>query len=175
MCLAPTAEGWEDHPVALSLWYEDWAMQPMQTPTGKIEIYSTGLAENFPEDKTRPVVPHWIEESEDLKERLSCDRAEQYPFLMITNDPRWRVHSEHDDVTWLREIKTCKVKGPDGYMYEPVWLNPIDAGKLGIAYEEQRDAATTRMPADPYSEARSSPSVRCPARCTRTMGRVSMP
>ena len=52
---------------------------------------------------------------------------------MVTNHPRWRVHSEHDDVTWLREIETCKVKGPDGYMYEPVWLNPIDAGKLGIA------------------------------------------
>jgi len=52
---------------------------------------------------------------------------------MITNHPRWRVHSEHDDVTWLREIGTCKVKGPDGYMYEPVWLNPIDAGKLGIS------------------------------------------
>ena len=132
MCLAPTAEDWENDPVALTAWYEDWSKQPMQTPTGKIEIYSTGLAEHFPDDKTRPVVPHWIEESEDLKERLSCERAKDYPFLMITNHPRWRVHSEHDDVTWLREIGTCKVKGPDGYMYEPVWLNPVDAGKLGI-------------------------------------------
>jgi predicted molibdopterin-dependent oxidoreductase YjgC len=30
-------------------------------------------------------------------------------------------------MTWLREIHTCKIKGPDGYLYEPVWLNPADA------------------------------------------------
>ena len=50
----------------------------------------------------------------------------------MSNHPRWRVHSEHDDVTWFREIETCKVKGPDGYLYEPVWMNPADAGRLGI-------------------------------------------
>jgi trimethylamine-N-oxide reductase (cytochrome c) len=27
---------------------------------------------------------------------------------------------------------TCKVKGPDGYMYEPLWINPLDAAKRGI-------------------------------------------
>ena len=42
------------------------------------------------------------------------------------------MHAQHDDVTWLREIETCKVTGPDGYKYEPIWVNPIDAGKLGL-------------------------------------------
>ena len=27
---------------------------------------------------------------------------------------------------------TCKVTGPDGYQYEPVWINPKDAAKLGV-------------------------------------------
>jgi trimethylamine-N-oxide reductase (cytochrome c) len=36
-------------------------------------------------------------------------------------------------MTWLREIHTCKVKGQDGYLYEPVWLNPADAGDRGIS------------------------------------------
>ncbi len=27
---------------------------------------------------------------------------------------------------------TCKVKGWDGYMYEPVWLHPTEAAKRGI-------------------------------------------
>ena len=58
--------------------------------------------------------------------------AEAYPLLLVSNHPRWRTHAEHDDVTWLREIKTCKVKGADGYMYEPVWINPVDAGPRGI-------------------------------------------
>ena len=132
MCLAPTAEGWEDDPVALTRWYEDPASQPLSTPTRKIEIYSTGLAEHFPDDQERPVVPHWIEETAEHQERRSCERALRYPFLLVSNHPRWRVHSEHDDVTWMREIRTCKVEGPDGYRYEPVWLNPVDAGKLGL-------------------------------------------
>jgi trimethylamine-N-oxide reductase (cytochrome c) len=42
------------------------------------------------------------------------------------------VHAQLDDVTWFREISTCKVKGPDGYLYEPVWLSPADAAERGI-------------------------------------------
>jgi trimethylamine-N-oxide reductase (cytochrome c) len=37
------------------------------------------------------------------------------------------VHSQHDDVTWLREIETGKVRGPDGYQYHPLWIHPQDA------------------------------------------------
>ena len=37
-----------------------------------------------------------------------------------------------DDIPWFREIPTCKVTGPDGYKYEPVWINPRDAEKRGI-------------------------------------------
>ena len=33
---------------------------------------------------------------------------------------------------WLREIPTCKVMGPDGYAYEPLWVNPADAQTLGL-------------------------------------------
>ena len=51
---------------------------------------------------------------------------------MMSNHPRWRVHAQLDDVPWFREISTCKVY-IDGYGYEPVWLNPKTAAKLGIA------------------------------------------
>ena len=77
-------------------------------------------------------MPKWIEESDAHHERLTNDRGKDYPFLMMSNHPRWRVHAEHDDITWLREIETCKVTGPDGYAYEPVWINPADARRLGI-------------------------------------------
>ena len=33
---------------------------PLSTPTGKLEFYSTGLAEHFPDDDERPPVPKWI-------------------------------------------------------------------------------------------------------------------
>ncbi|MDR1358595.1 MAG: hypothetical protein LBJ48_04495, partial [Coriobacteriales bacterium] len=37
-----------------------------------------------------------------------------------------------DDITWLREIETCKVRGADGYLYEPCWLAPEDAEARGL-------------------------------------------
>jgi trimethylamine-N-oxide reductase (cytochrome c) len=43
------------------------------------------------------------------------------------------VHANHQDITWFREIPTCKVRGPDGYQYHPVWIHPEDAKVRGIA------------------------------------------
>ena len=65
-------------------------------------------------------------------ESLEGERCKQYPLLMVSNHPRWRHHSQCDDIPWLREIPTSKVKGYDGYMYEPVWLDPAAAAKRGI-------------------------------------------
>ncbi len=130
--LIPTREGWEDEPVGLTPFVEDPKANPLETPTGKIEFYSVPLAENFPDDHIRGPVAHWIEKGDGHDDRRSSERAKKYPFLIVSNHPRWRVHAEFDDVEWLREIETCKVIGPDGYAYEPLWVNPVDAEKLGI-------------------------------------------
>jgi hypothetical protein len=50
----------------------------------------------------------------------------------MSNHGRWRVHAQCDDITWTREAPTCKVKGFDGYLYEPVWINTQDAAQRGI-------------------------------------------
>jgi trimethylamine-N-oxide reductase (cytochrome c) len=42
------------------------------------------------------------------------------------------MHAQCDDIPWSREIPTCKVKGWDGYLYEPVWIHPQDASKRDI-------------------------------------------
>jgi predicted molibdopterin-dependent oxidoreductase YjgC len=42
------------------------------------------------------------------------------------------VHSQHDDINWFHEIRTSKVRGADGYLYEPVWLHPAEAEARGI-------------------------------------------
>lgn len=130
--MSPTRENWEEEPAGMIEFYEDPQAHPLETPTGKIEYYSTALAEHFPDDHVRGPVPHWIEETPEHQERISCERAKKYPYLLVTNHPRWRVHAQHDDIPWLREIETCKVIGPDGYAYEPLWVNPVDAAKLGL-------------------------------------------
>jgi molybdopterin guanine dinucleotide-containing S/N-oxide reductase-like protein len=128
----PTDPNWKQYAPGLRKFYEDPEKNPLQTPSGKIEFYSARLAENFPEDKERPPVPHWIEKGETHDERISSERAKDYPLMVLSNHPHWRVHANHDDITWCREAPTCKVTGPDGYKYEPLWINPQDAAARGI-------------------------------------------
>lgn len=127
----PYADGWEERPAGFAEFCDDPEGHPLGTPSGKLEIYSTQLAAAFPEDKERRAYPHYIEESEEHHENLAGPRAKDYPFLLVSNHPRWRVHANMDDITWLRELS--KVTGPDGYAYEPVWINPTDAHVLGVS------------------------------------------
>jgi len=130
--VVPTAPDWEKDPAGLTKFYEDPEANPLETPSGKLEFYSERLARYFPDDDERPPVPHWVEKSEMHDERLSSDRTKKYPLLLMSNHPRWRLHAQCDDISWTREAPTCKVKGPDGYMYEPLWIHPSDAEKRGI-------------------------------------------
>jgi trimethylamine-N-oxide reductase (cytochrome c) len=132
--MSPTEDGWQDEFAGLKLFYDDPDNFPLQTPTGKIEYYSTRLAEKFPDDMIRAPYPQWIEESDEHHERISSDRAKDYPYLLVSNHPHWRVHAQLDDIPWIREIETCKVKGPDDYLYEPIWIHPTDAIKHGIEH-----------------------------------------
>jgi trimethylamine-N-oxide reductase (cytochrome c) len=128
----PTDPDWKKYKPGYSEFYEDPEKHPLKTPTGKLEFYSETLARFFPDDQERPPYPKWIPYGESHQESLLCERAQKYPLLVVSNHPRWGVHANHQDVTWFREIKTCKVRGPDGYQYHTVWINPADAAKRGI-------------------------------------------
>ncbi len=130
--VVPTRKDWEEDPAGMIAFYNDPDKNPLSTPSGKIEFYSERLAKNFPDDYERTPVPQWIEKSESHDESFSSERAKKYPLLIMTNHGRWRIHAQCDDIPWTREIPTCKVKGEDGYMYEPCWLNPKTAAERGI-------------------------------------------
>lgn len=128
----PTNPDWKKLPAGLIKFYENPEDNPLETPSGKIEFYAQGLAEHFPDDDERPPVPHWIPYGESHQETLFCERAKKYPLLVVSNHPRWGVHAQHEDISWLREIPTCKTRGVDGYQYQPVWINPKDAAERDI-------------------------------------------
>jgi trimethylamine-N-oxide reductase (cytochrome c) len=132
--VVPTDPDWEKIPAGMIEFYEDPEKWPMSTPSGKLEFYSERLAKHFPSDKERAPVPHWVEKSEFHDERFSSQRAQEYPLLVVSNHPRWRVHAQMDDITWFHEIETGKIKGPDGYLYEPAWIHPSEAEKRGIRH-----------------------------------------
>jgi anaerobic selenocysteine-containing dehydrogenase len=130
--ICPVAPDWESDPAGLIDFYKDPEANPLPTPSGKLEFYSQRLSEHFPDDKERMPIPKWIEKGITHDERISSERAKKYPLLLMSNHGRWRVHSQCDDISWTREAPTCKVKGYDGYMYEPVWINTKDAAARGI-------------------------------------------
>lgn len=117
--------------------YEDPENWPLDTPTGKLEFWSDALAENFPDDFERSPMARWItggpkSEGWYHDESLWGERCHDYPLLLVANPARFRVHVQGDDIKWFREIETCKVKGKDGYLYEPIWISPADAEARGI-------------------------------------------
>jgi trimethylamine-N-oxide reductase (cytochrome c) len=130
--VVPSDPDWKKHKAGMIDFYENPEKYPLSTPSGKIEFYSQNLARYFPDDEERPPVPHWIPYGESHQESLQLERARKYPLLCQSNHPRWRVHAQLDDMNWFHEIVTGKVKGPDGYLYEPLWLHPSEAEKRGI-------------------------------------------
>ncbi len=130
----PPDPDWEKIPAGLYEFYEDPEKHPLSTPTGKLEFYATGLAEHFPDDEERPPVPKWIPKGPSHQETIGTERSEKYPLLVMSNHPRWGVHAQHDDITWFREIETCKIRGEDGYQYQPLWICPADAEARGIEH-----------------------------------------
>ncbi len=95
---------------------------PFQTPSGRIEILCTELANIKDWTKTKygyyiPSIPKWIEPWESLNH----PKTAKYPFHLITPHPRWRTHSIFHNCSWLRET----------YEQE-VTVNASDAKKLGL-------------------------------------------
>ncbi len=128
----PVAEDWEKDPAGLYNFYKDPKKYPIDTPTGKLEFWSESLEKAFPDDKERPPIPKYVEKGITHDESIFSKRAQAYPLLVMSNHGRWRVHAQCDDIVWTREALTGKVKGMDGYMYEPCWMNPKDAADRGI-------------------------------------------
>ncbi len=124
----------KDVPPGLSEFSNDPKNNPLNTPTGLLEYSSSALEKHFPDDPERPPVAKWIEKGESHDERLSSERTQKYPLLCMSNHPRWRMHAQGDDITWMRELPTMKIKGSDGYLYEPVWLNTAEAEVRGIKH-----------------------------------------
>ena len=132
--VVPVKENVQAEPAGFAEFEKDPKAHPLETPTGLLEYSSTDIENHFPDDPERPPVPHWVEKGPWHDERLSSERAEKYPLLCLSNHGRWRMHAQCDDIPWAREVETMKIRGADGYQYEPCWLSPAEAEKRGIRH-----------------------------------------
>jgi trimethylamine-N-oxide reductase (cytochrome c) len=129
-------DAWRTTKPILTRFYEDPVKNPLYTPTGKLEFESQLLLQNFPDDKERPPVPHFVRggpKSAGWKhdeDHQTSARAKDYPMLLVTSVASWHYHSGGQDIPSLREID--KRRAWDNYWYRPVWINPDDAAARGI-------------------------------------------
>ena len=94
-------------------------LHPLQeTPSGKIELYSSKIAAyNYDDCGGHPA---WY----DKVEWLGSDRTAEFPLHLISSQPQTRLHSQFDfGVTSIK----AKVNGR-----EATRMNPIDAAQRGI-------------------------------------------
>jgi anaerobic dimethyl sulfoxide reductase subunit A len=102
--------------VAFTDFRRDPQKHPLNTPSGKIEIFSLELFEkNNPAEI--PPIPKYIQEWESP----FGSEAEQYPLQAIGSHTLHRVHSTHDNNDWLAEA-----------FPQRVFINPLDAEERGI-------------------------------------------
>jgi anaerobic dimethyl sulfoxide reductase subunit A len=103
--------------VAFADFRSDPEKHPLDTPSGKIEIFSKALYDlNNPEEI--PPVPKYIQEWESP----FGEGAKEYPLQAIGHHYMGRVHSIHDNVDWLKQA-----------FEQRVFINPLDARQRGIS------------------------------------------
>lgn len=98
-----------------------WSDRVFDTPTGKVELYSTGMEERgkkFPGDWNP--VPHFTETAESPVSRPDLYR--KYPLMLISQHAPYRTHCQWFNVEEIKEIE-----GPPG-----IFINEKDAQYRGI-------------------------------------------
>jgi len=97
---------------------QDPDVNPLGTPSGKIEIYSKTI-EKFKYDDCPPH-PTWLEPAE----WLGSKKVSKYPLHLVSPHSKYRLHSQLDN-TWIRQWYEVNER-------EPIWINPQDAKKKNL-------------------------------------------
>ncbi len=98
----------------------DPLLNPLGTPSGKIELYSKSIEKMRYDDC--PPHPSWIEPAE----WLGSPKARQHPLHLLSPHPTDRLHSQANHSPLRTQYAVAG--------REPVWLNPSDAKTRGIEH-----------------------------------------
>ena len=108
--------------IALEDFRKDPVANPVGTPSGRIEIYSTKLETIAKEwdlvegDIVTPLPQYVVSWDSHLD-----PRAKDFPLQIAGYHTKGRTHSTYHNIPWLREA-----------VFDGLWINPIDANKRGL-------------------------------------------
>ena len=113
----------EELRVGLAKFRSDPLTNRLQTPSGKIEIYSERLAEIaatwiLPEGDVITPLPQHVATWEGFED---AETRKTFPLQLYARHPKGRTHSTYHNVDLLRQAIT-----------DAVWINPLDAEARGI-------------------------------------------
>ncbi len=97
--------------VGLTDFVTDPDANPLNTPSGRVEISSATYAETG-----YPSIP--------VSRILQTNEAN--PLRLVTPHPRYRIHSQYDNIPWFMKREM-----------QALWMHPRDAAEQGIATEQQ--------------------------------------
>ncbi len=114
--------------IAFKDFIDDPVANPLETPSGKIEIFSQKFYEAaktmiLPEGDRLPALPEQVETFEGY-EKVTADS--KYPLQCLGHHTKAHVHSTYVKVDWLEEANNQRV-----------WINTMDAKERGIGPDDQ--------------------------------------
>ncbi|MDO5048752.1 MAG: molybdopterin-dependent oxidoreductase [Actinomycetaceae bacterium] len=120
-----------DSVIPLADFREDPEANPLDTPSGKIEIYSQQLAEmaktwEFPENLPGDKLTALPEHVDTWEGALEARSNAEYPLQCIGHHFKGRTHSSYGNVDWLRDDAHPQV----------AWINTLDAQERGIENDD---------------------------------------
>jgi anaerobic dimethyl sulfoxide reductase subunit A len=102
--------------VGLSDFVADPQAHPLDTPSGRVQISSPAYAETgyspIPECRV-----------------LAADG--RYPLRLVTPHPKYRIHSQYDNIPWFKEREQ-----------QTLWMHPADAGERQIHHDQAVDISS---------------------------------
>ncbi|MGA6924088.1 MAG: DMSO/selenate family reductase complex A subunit [Desulfosarcina sp.] len=112
--------------VGLARFRQDPEHFPLQTPSGKIEIFSTRLWKMshtwaLPDGDVIRALPEYV----PTWGLPSDPQSSAYPLQCIGHHTKQRTHSSYGNNAWLNEV-----------VLQMLWINPLDAAERGIRHND---------------------------------------
>jgi anaerobic dimethyl sulfoxide reductase subunit A len=98
--------GKDQERTAFTEFIEDPEKHPLNTPSGKIQLYSEEFA---------------MKGASPIPSLRAAKPNSEYPLRLVTPKSRYRTHSQNHNIKWFQEMDPQKL-----------WINPVDAEVRGI-------------------------------------------
>lgn len=136
----------ENHVVPMRKFREDPEANPLATPSGKIEIFSSELWDmaktwTFEDPQKGDVITALPEYVDTFESTIEARSNEKHPLQCIGHHFKGRVHSTFANLEWLTSAH-----------HQRLFINPMDAEERGISADDlvevYNDRGRVRVPAN---------------------------